>query len=254
MYYAGGTPGFYAPGGFGNMSPKDKDNYFSGSYGHIRIPEYGRQPSRSRGSYERYSPKANYYYGQGKSLNDYLYSDYKSEQPNDKNIPTQPYNPEPRYNTDPVGDTIPINLPVQRNRSGPYLDRTSKGKNKYGDPVDTVYAGGSPSFNEKTGRYEDYTGADGTVTRAKPQPQKQGRMAGDIFNRDFQPGPARGNDVRDIRGTNDSRNNKGETQIGIGDFMREQISQRNTTDNSGPSVRTFDFRDNNNNGIDDRDE
>jgi len=38
--------------------------------------------------------------------------------------------------------------------------------------------------------------------------ESRSRMAGDIFNRDFQPGPARGNDVRDIRGTNDPRNDK----------------------------------------------
>jgi len=48
-----------------------------------------------------------------------------------------------------------------------YIDRYKKspgGKNQYGDPVGTVYAGGSPTFNETTGGRTSYTGADGTVT------------------------------------------------------------------------------------------
>ena len=212
MNYAGGTPGFYAPGGLGRMSPEDKNNYFPGSsFGRQRI----QPPSKRKSSYEPYTPKADYYYGKGNSLNDYLFGDNKSNRPNFKTrqpqqqqiITHQEYN----IRTDPVGGNIPIS------------NRKPKETNQYGDPKDRVYAGGSPSFNEKTGRYQDYTGADGTVTRAKPQSQRQGRMAGDIFNRDFQPGPARGNDVRDIRGTNDPRNNKGGMQNGIGDFMRNQF-------------------------------
>ena len=38
------------------------------------------------------------------------------------------------------------------------------GTNQYGDPSGTSYAGGSPTFNESTGQYESYTGADGTVS------------------------------------------------------------------------------------------
>ena len=40
----------------------------------------------------------------------------------------------------------------------------SNGTNRYGDPVGTHYAGGSPTFNEAGGEYKAYTGADGTVT------------------------------------------------------------------------------------------
>ena len=40
--------------------------------------------------------------------------------------------------------------------------------NQYGDPNDTVYAGGSPTFNERTGQYQPYTGSDG-VTRTQDQ-------------------------------------------------------------------------------------
>ena len=36
MYYAGGTPGFYAPGGIGRMSPEDKENFGSNRYGSKR--------------------------------------------------------------------------------------------------------------------------------------------------------------------------------------------------------------------------
>ena len=62
--------------------------------------------------------------------------------------------------------------------------------NKYGDPIDTIYAGGSPTFNESTGRWQDYTGQNGTVTRAgtrnnqlqKPIGRSDFRMAGDVFN------------------------------------------------------------------------
>ena len=39
--------------------------------------------------------------------------------------------------------------------------------NKYGDPIDTFYAGGSPTFNEMTGRDETYVGRDGTITYGK---------------------------------------------------------------------------------------
>lgn len=49
-----------------------------------------------------------------------------------------------------------------------YIDRYKKspgGKNQYGDPAGTMYAGGSPTFDESTGQRRAYTGADGTVTR-----------------------------------------------------------------------------------------
>ena len=58
-----------------------------------------------------------------------------------------------------------------------HLDEASGETNQYGDPIDTVYAGGSPTFNESTQRWQDYTGADGTVTKAK-QPSKNFRKAG----------------------------------------------------------------------------
>jgi dolichol kinase len=38
------------------------------------------------------------------------------------------------------------------------LMRDQGGLNQWGDPADTVYAGGSPHFNESTGRYQDYKG------------------------------------------------------------------------------------------------
>ena len=39
--------------------------------------------------------------------------------------------------------------------------------NQYGDPVGTMYRGGSPTFNEATGKDESYVGADGTFTQGK---------------------------------------------------------------------------------------
>ena len=52
------------------------------------------------------------------------------------------------------------------NRRNPQVVRQdgSNGTNQYGDPFGTVYLGGSPTFNESTGEYNSYTGADGTVT------------------------------------------------------------------------------------------
>ena len=40
----------------------------------------------------------------------------------------------------------------------------NKNTNQYGDPEGTNYAGGSPTFNERTGQQESYTGANGAVT------------------------------------------------------------------------------------------
>ena len=41
----------------------------------------------------------------------------------------------------------------------------ASGSNQYGDPSDTVYAGGSPTWNGSTGQHDKaYTGQDGTVT------------------------------------------------------------------------------------------
>jgi len=50
------------------------------------------------------------------------------------------------------------------NRRAARQANRSNRTNQYGDPIDTVYLGGSPTFNEATGKHEAYTGADGTVT------------------------------------------------------------------------------------------
>ena len=42
-----------------------------------------------------------------------------------------------------------------------------KDTNQYGDPFGTMYLGGSPTYNEATGKDETYRGADGTITRGK---------------------------------------------------------------------------------------
>ena len=42
-----------------------------------------------------------------------------------------------------------------------------KDTNSYGDPIGTEYPGGSPTFNEVSGRDETYIGQDGTITYGK---------------------------------------------------------------------------------------
>ena len=55
------------------------------------------------------------------------------------------------------------NPPTKVVQDKPKPDNSGK-TNQYGDPEGTMYAGGSPTFNESTGQQESYTGADGTVT------------------------------------------------------------------------------------------
>ena len=140
------------------------------------LPRPQPRPSRRRKPlHRRNSREANYYYGEGNSLHDYLFGDtIKRERPKPR--------PDLDYDKEVYGHT-----------------------NKYGDPEGRAYAGGSPTFNESTGRYEDYKGADGTVTKAKQNYNGEGRMAGDVFNQNFQPGPTQDYGGRDVRGKSSSR-------------------------------------------------
>jgi hypothetical protein len=51
--------------------------------------------------------------------------------------------------------------------TAPPRSRPPKGRNEFGDPADTLYAGGTPLFDERTGK---------SVPRRKPKPAtKSGR-------------------------------------------------------------------------------
>lgn len=64
------------------------------------------------------------------------------------NMNNKPYQPTPKPTT--VQSSIPVE---EQKKIDQWIENNNL--NQYGDPKDTVYAGGTPLFNESTGEYTD---------------------------------------------------------------------------------------------------